>query len=278
MAYASQIPDRMASMALAGNVETIGLSSIFLFISTNNLTGLFTVKSDDGELTFCFTKGNIFFPKDERRTTYTLAGMLRKTGRLTKYINKNQLSGTTDDALEEILIKSGSATERELKKARSMAFEEEIYDLFLWRRAYFEFTPGGEPKKMRLALQTNNGYHFNTQGVLMEAARRADDLSRIRHMLPSMKSIFEISAGKESAIDKQIKDNAINSSHRAFDGLTPINTILSDWKVPYTMALAMIAKLVESGFLCVLDRQKSAQRAQKNLSHQKEVKLKLWIF
>lgn len=251
-------------MALAGNVETIGLSSIFLFISTNNLSGLFTVKSDDGELTFCFTKGDIFFPRDERRTTYTLAGMLRKTGSITKH----QIAGNNDDDLEKILLKNGAATEEQVTKARRMQFEEEIYDLFLWRRAFFEFKPGGEPEKMKQALETNNGFHFNTQSVLMEAARRADDLERIKYTIPSTKAILQVTAGQEAKVFDEIEKNAIDSSYRAFNGRTPLQTILRDWKVPYTMALAMIAGLVEDKSLTLIDRETSSERAKENLTHQ----------
>jgi hypothetical protein len=255
----------MVSMALAGNVETIGLSSIFLFISTNNLSGLFSVKSDDGELNFCFHKGDIFFPKDERRTTYTLAGMLRKTGSITK----QQLLSADDESLEQMLLTSGSATEDDVTKARRMQFEEEIYDLFMWRRPFFEFRPGGEPEKLKQALQTNNGYHFKTQSVLMEAARRADDLERIKLTIPSMKVILEINRGQEEAIDKSLAEKEIDGSHRSFDGITPVNVILKDWKVPYTIALGTIASLIERKALLVVPLEKSVERAGKCMTHQR---------
>lgn len=245
-------------MALAGNVETIGLSSVFLFISTNSLSGQFRVKSDNGELSLYFDRGDIFFPKESRRSTYSLRGMLTQT----RAIDRSLLDKHDGDeaGLEKALLSAGQATDAELEQARRMQFEEEIYDLFLWNRAFFEFEPGPPPARFVAAIEANQGFRFNTSGVLMEAARRADEVGRIRYIIKSLKGIYTVAPGQEEALDKALIAGGIESSRKAFDGRASVEAILKNWRVPYTQGLAVIATQVEKKTLVPLEREDAAKK------------------
>lgn len=239
-------------MALSGNVETIGMDSVFLFISTNCLSGLFRIKAEEGELTFCFDNGDIFFPKTSRRTTYSLSGVLRKSSKISQ--NLLEKHGRNDDSLANALIAEGSLTEEELNNARRAQFEEEIYDLFLWSNAYFEFKPGEIPENFKFALEKNNGFRLNTPSLLMEAARRADDMSRIRATVPSLKTIYRVCDGQESLVDEELKKARIEGTHRSIDGRVPIGKVLKDWSIPFTSGLNMVANMVERKAITAIDR------------------------
>lgn len=248
-------------MALAGNIETIGLSSVFQFLSTNALSGLFRVQGESGELALYFDRGEIFFPEDSRRKTYSLGGVLHNSAG----IPRDLLESESDDALERALLERGLASRNTLDEARRSQFEEEIYDLFLWKRARFEFRPGAEPPKMKRALQTGRGFRFNTTSLLMEAARRADNMSRIRHIVPSLKTIFQVVKGRESEVERVFRAAGINATHRAIDGRASLQAILDSWQIPSTTALGAFVELVDSGAIDGIERSEAERRFRDSL-------------
>lgn len=251
-------------MALAGNVETISLSSIFKFISTNHLSGHFTLKSEEGESSFLFADGNIFFPFSSRRTSYSLGGIIRGTKRVPKDLLE-KIRGQSDDSLADALVDGGAVSQSELEQARRMQFEEEIYDGFLWKRAFFEFAPGSEPEGMKQALESRQGHVFNTTSILMEAARREDSMMRIRAIVPSQRTILRVNPGREGDVDKVLRDADIDGSHRSFDSRAPLEEVLRAWNVPSTRALTAIADLVESEALVPLGRGAALTRFRKEV-------------
>jgi len=250
-------------MGLAGNVETVGLAAIFQFIANNSLSGVFTVKGEQHEIRFAFNKGDIFFPADGRRQAYSLTGALRSTGRVPKDMLA-ELKG--DESLAKSLVERGVVSHELLESANRATYEEEIYDIFLWPQAYFEFRPGGLPRDLRTAIEEHEGEHFVTNSIVMEAANRTDALRRIRMAIPSGCAILTVDPSLRDEIGKALGSYSIELQDDDFDGVKTIQETVDAWGMAQTEALTAVAELVEQGKVKALDRRKSLQRFRASLS------------
>jgi hypothetical protein len=90
----------------------------------------------------------------------------------------------------EILIELGLISEEDFVFFFKEKMKEDLYDLFLRKDAFFEFRKEDVPRDYADLFGMMSHYTFNSGQILMEAARRTDEWSRIRARVPSMKYIF----------------------------------------------------------------------------------------
>src|SRR5207237_9510714 len=140
--------------------------------------------------TIYFADGQIFFPFTAKRGTYSLGKILRATGVLSREAIEKHMESARKNRLQELRALEGQATSEALETARRKQYEEEIHDVFLWRRAYFEFTPGGAPEDVQRERSLGKGAILDPTGLLMEVARRSDERRRIRRSIPTSRAIL----------------------------------------------------------------------------------------
>ncbi len=86
--------------------------------------------------------------------------------------------------LWDALLAGGYLSEEDLTAQMRYEVEEETYELFFCRDGRFEFLEGKDSLPERLGV-VDPRFFFNTESVIMEAARRIDEWSYVAERIPS---------------------------------------------------------------------------------------------
>src|SRR5204862_511683 len=101
--------------------------------------------------------------------------------RLKKLLGKEKLLGWT---LGHVVFANEQLSKEKIEQALRLQVEEEILDLFVWDKAVFSFEEG-RPRRSQLASPLAKlPIRADITALLLEAARRADELLQIRRTLP----------------------------------------------------------------------------------------------
>lgn len=194
-------------MAFSGDVSVMGLDEVISFLGTNGLDGVLTVCAAASSLKLYFREGAIVCPKGApkrqsgRIDKGALAALLARGAKLSKSsgrlktVEKGEKASNkkterrvvapkpkpnqraiAPDVIEQILARAGDLDREEL----SQRIEETIQNVLLWYPAQFEFQPGNLPPHLLRDLKLGRTLGFEPNSILMEAARRRDNTSRVQ--------------------------------------------------------------------------------------------------
>lgn len=173
-------------MAIKGSLKEASLPDVVQLLAIGRKTGCLSV-ADRGSF------GYIYF--EEGRITYAaivnrrdrLGDILVKSGRL----SHTQLEAVVTEQersrehrLGELLISRGWISRDELEQYIRLQIEEAVYFLFTWTQGTFHFEPDVRPEHQDFLVS------INTEGLLLEGARRVDEWSLIEKKIPSFDLIF----------------------------------------------------------------------------------------
>ena len=99
----------------------------------------------------------------------------------------------------QILIEMGAVTTRDVEQYVRRQAEAVVFELMSWREGHFRFEESNPDE-----LPDNPSVAVSTESVLMEAARRIDEWSRIADRVPSLSAIPEFAdaaAGHAGQLD-----------------------------------------------------------------------------
>jgi uncharacterized protein DUF4388 len=182
-------------MAIQGTLKTMSLVDLLQFLAAGRKSG--TLKFDQGKITkqVYFKNGAIVGSKSNDPREY-LGQVLLHYGK----VDDNQLKAarevqrTSGAKLGEVLVQQGFLTEDEVLAILKTRTLDAIYDLFMWNEGDFEFYDE-EPLPDDLLL-----VEVDPTNVIMEGIYRIDELARYRTLVPSDRSILELSAGWTSSL------------------------------------------------------------------------------
>ncbi|TET34976.1 MAG: DUF4388 domain-containing protein [Planctomycetota bacterium] len=179
-------------MALRGNLESFSLPEIFQSLAVNQHTGTLRVTDGESEKLIYFSGGEINLLATGKNTTTKIGDFLIKTGKATPQQIRECLDeqDRTGKLLGELLVGRQVITENDVADAVRNKIEEEIYDLFLWKTADFEFLPGYCPHEMVDPLQRTSKLRINANSLIMESLRRMDEWGRIYKVIPDLNLVF----------------------------------------------------------------------------------------
>src|SRR6516225_4957785 len=183
-------------MSFKGDLSTIGLAEVFQMISMSQKEGSLVVQDSDSKKAIYFGATGVKLISTGKRKGMRLGDMLLRAGRITE----GSLSEALENAkiqkkmLGEVLVEAGYVSETDIQQVVREQIEEEIYDLFLWKKANFEFIEGSASDTLKDGDAPVTKLSFDVNGLLLEAVRRADEWSVINQKLPSIDSIFVFSS------------------------------------------------------------------------------------
>ena len=166
-------------MALSGSIETMPLPDILQFLGLGRKTGILRLESgtlrkeivvEDGRAVFC-SSGT---PKEYlgqhllARTALTEADLQRAFA----------TQRATGRRLGEVLVESGHVTAAELEQILHNKVQDAMYEAFTWPSGRFEFEEGARADDMPIRIS------LDWQDLVMEGARRSDEMGRIRALIP----------------------------------------------------------------------------------------------
>lgn len=166
-------------MAIEGPLRELGIHDVFQLLDLSRKTGALTITSvlRDNQGTVYFDRGAVVFAAI-RSNPHPLGELLLRGGKITEAdlarARDAQRALLVHRKLGELLVESGALTNKELERQVRFQVEEVVFELMSWREGFFSF----EEQEVSDATAEAN-IRISTESLLMEAARRIDEWSRI---------------------------------------------------------------------------------------------------
>ncbi len=192
-------------MPLRGDLASFSLAEIFQSLSMNQSSGTLMVSDGENRRLLVFRNGILSLVGHGRAYVPKLGEFLLRKNVIGEEALAKALALQKEGGglLGEVLVREGIVTEKQIREAVREKLEEEIYDLFLWKNAFFEFKKDQFPEGSDAAgpapaagaaaperTETGTALTFNTSTILMEAVRRVDEWGRITESVPTLRMIF----------------------------------------------------------------------------------------
>jgi tetratricopeptide (TPR) repeat protein len=172
-------------MAIEGPLKELNIHDVFQLLDLARKTGVLCVTSELRQ-----NAGMVFFERgavvaaEIRSNPHPLGQLLLRAGKLAEgdLARARALQSAGDQRrLGDILVESGSVSRRELERHVRAQVEEVIFALMSWSEGYFSFEETPAPRS-----QAEATVRIPTEALLMEAARRIDEWSRIETRVPHL--------------------------------------------------------------------------------------------
>ena len=178
-------------MALKGDLTNINLADIFQTLAMNLQEGVLIITCEDRVKKIYFREGKISLLGSKLKRGFRLGDRLIAQGKITPEdlniaLLKHDSSG---EPLGEVLVRMNLVEKEDIEEVLRFQAEEEIYELFTWKRAHFAFVEGPPREKFVEAKDVTEVF-FNVNTIIMEAARRVDEWELIRREVPDLAEVF----------------------------------------------------------------------------------------
>jgi len=255
-------------MSFKGDLSTIGLGEVFQMISMSQKEGTLIVQDSDSRKCVFFGATGVQLLSSGKRKGLKIGDMLLRAGKVTE--------GQLEDALEngriqrkmvgEVLVESGVVTQEEIQRIIREQIEEEIYDLFLWKKANFEFVEGPASDELKDPDAQVTKLSFDVNGLLLEAVRRSDEWVLINQSIPSIDSIFTFVSESDRHEEDKTSQDLAKRVYRLVDGRLPISEIVENTGVSKFEACKILVDLYNRGRVRLLTVPETMELAVKRMA------------
>lgn len=255
-------------MALKGDLSTIGLGEVFQMISMSQKEGTLVVQDGESRKAIYFGKEGVQLLSTGRRKGFRIGDILVRAGKISQEKLKEVLDRqkTSKRLLGEELVNSGVVTRKDIQEVVRAQIEEEIYDLFLWKRAAFEFIEGPPVEELRDPESHVIRLSFDLNMLLLEAVRRTDEWTRINMKLPGTDCVFQF----ENPDTRHQEIASANPEGRMIleriDGRTSIHDVIEMTLRPRFEVCHLLVGLLERGSVRLVEVSEMVEGAKQLLA------------
>lgn len=184
-------------MAIEGPLKELGIHDVFQLLDVSRKTGILRVASRlrQNQGTVYFQDGAVIYAEIQSNP-HRLGELLVRAGTITPA----DLSRACDIQRQgdqrrvgEILVAIGAVSPADLEGHVSSQVEEVVFELMSWQEGYFSFQEGLPDEVAAGAV-----VRIPTEALLMEAARRIDEWSRIEARIPHLGMVPRFASPEES--------------------------------------------------------------------------------
>jgi CheY-like chemotaxis protein len=236
---------------VGGDLDVFGISNLLQMLSSAESHGILTIAKDAEKKVIQFLPGGIRLVSGVRRTN-PLGEILIRIGVLTQeglaeLLAQQKQSGRR---LGDLVVDLGILSRETLESALREQVAEEIYELFTWSDTTFEFTETLEdPPAAEQGPLAGVRLDSNMMSLMIEAARRMDELERIRAVIPDERLIPQQIALPVSFDDLGLERRAVEEILPLADGSRSIDKIVEESLYPKFTVLRTLYGLSERGIL-----------------------------
>ena len=241
---------------VGGDLDVFGISNLLQMLSSAESHGMLTISKGSEKKVIQFTPGGIRLVSGVRRTNplgeiLVRSGVLTQEG-LTELLGEQRRSGRR---LGDMVVDMGILPRETLDSALREQVAEEIYELFTWTDTAFEFVETLEdPPAEKQGPLAGVRLDANMMSLMIEAARRMDELERIRAVIPDERLIPQQIALPVSFDDLGLERRAVEEILPLADGKRSIDKIVEDSLYPKFTVLRTLYGLSERGILKIRDQ------------------------
>jgi len=241
---------------VCGHLDIFGISNLLQMLSTAQCLGFLTISKGGERKVIQFSPEGIRLVRGVRRTN-PLGEILVRSGILTAERLRDILheQTRTGKRLGDLIVDQGILSKDSLDSALREQVAEEIYDLFAWADSTFEFIEafvdpelGEESPLAKVVLDAN------VMSIMIEAARRMDELERIRSVIPDERLV-------PKQVELPVSFDGLGLDRRAVEEILPladgnraIDKIIEESLYPKFTVLRTLYGLSERGILKIRDR------------------------
>jgi hypothetical protein len=175
-------------VALEGPLKELHIQDVFQLLDLGRKSGVLRVTSELRQTggTVSFDRGGVVaaaMGRDPQPLGTRLVRMGRISSEALERARAMQESGDKR-RLGDVLVGMGVISRRELERQLKAQIEEAIFELLGWSEGYFRFEEGAPCEAM-----VESPVRMPTEALLMEAARRMDEWSRIEARVPHLRVV-----------------------------------------------------------------------------------------
>lgn len=236
---------------IGGDLGLVGISNLLQFLSGNQAQGTLTISAGGDTKVIRFAPDGIRLIRGVRRTN-PLGEILVRTRRITQAQLDEILieQRISRKRLGDLLADRGFLSRESLEAALREQVAEEIYDLFSWAEAAFEFVEETEFAPLDASSPLGSiVLDANVISIMIEAARRVDELARIREFLPDFKLVPVQVEIPVSIDDPGLDRLAVEDILPLVDGERTIEQVIDDSLYPRFTVLRTVYGLAQRGIL-----------------------------
>lgn len=241
-------------MSFKGDLSTIGLAEVFQMISMSQKQGTLIVQDSESRKCIYFGENGVELLSTGKRKGLRVGDLLVRAGK----ISEEALSEALENAkiqrklVGEVLVESGAIASGDIQDVVRSQIEEEIYDLFLWKKANFEFIEGPPSDALRDPEAPVTKLAFDVNGLLLEAVRRADEWGLISQKIPSMDSIFVFVSESDRREEDKTAPDHLKRVYRLIDGQGSVSDLVEATGISRFDVCKALLDLVDRGRIRIL--------------------------
>ncbi len=241
---------------IRGDVDVLGIANLLQALAMSRCEGYLAITQGDRKKIIQLGHSGMRLLSAGAARTPPLGAILLRTGK----INRDQLNlflneqRKTGKRLGEIVAHSGILSREDIENALREQIYEEIYELFTWPEAVFEFTqaagaapPPPEGPLSELTLDSN------VTSIMIEAVRRRDELARIQTVIGDLNMVPVRQDPPPSLDDPNMDRDAIENILPLIDGKRTVNQIIENSLHPKFTVLRTMYGLAQRGAVKLRD-------------------------
>lgn len=242
---------------LRGDVSILSFADLLQHLAARQSAGLLTIVQGPMQKMIYVSPDGMRLISTSTRKTSSLGEILIRTRKITR-TQLDQLlveQQKTGKRLGELVSRQGHVTKTDIETALREQAQEEIYDLFSWTEAKFEFSEVPEPAKPKDFPLADVVVDASPTSVMLEAARRADELTVIRKTIRD-ESMIPIRTTKPFVADKLgLNPDLLTAVYSQISGRVGISEVIRLSLYPRYEALRAMYVLATKGYVKIMDRE-----------------------
>jgi len=188
-------------MPLTGDLKTFQLANVLQLLCIEKKTGLLKVTSNNSLINVYLEDGTITHAMESQKES-RMGYLLKSQGIISaeELDECLELSKKKKKPIGKILVEQKHISEEKLREMSKCHIEEILYNMFLWKTGDFNY------KDCAPEFPDKIDFELNTMELVLEAARRVDELTAVTEEIPEDEVTYKIS---DKVQDKEeIKLNA----------------------------------------------------------------------
>jgi CheY-like chemotaxis protein len=241
---------------LSGDVSVLSVADVLQHLTSNRKEGALTLVSGENRKTIYISPNGMRLLRTTSRRTSSLGEILIRTRKITRqqldqFLEEQKKTGKK---LGEIVGRLGIVTKKDIDLALKEQVEEEIFDLFTWPDAQFEFVEGPPAIQPDTPL-ADQVVDASAGAIMLEAARRADELQMIMKVIRNEKMIPMKTTKPIEVTSLGENPDLIQAVYAQVTGRHTIEEVIRRSLYPRFDALRALYLLATKGFIKVFDRE-----------------------
>ena len=242
--------------SVQGDLDLFGIDIVLQAVADRKLSGFLEIRRDSKMKVLEFSPGRIRLVSGAQRRR-PLGEILVRAGKITVAQLEALLREQQDKGvpLGEILADRGIVSRDHVESALRKQVAEEIHELFGWTGAAFRFfSAGTEPAPADDGPLAAIWIDTSVMTLMLEAARRIDEIEQIRSVIPDERLIPELLALPTILEDPGLDRPVVEELVPLIDGEHSVEDLMGASIYPEYTVLRALYGMAQGGFLKIRDR------------------------